>query len=187
PFNRNGVLFPRKINGKYMLLSRPSDNGHTPFGDIFLSESPDLVYWGKHRRVMTKGPNWWQYAKIGGGPVPIETNEGWLTFYHGVTKTCNDFVYSMGVALLDLDNPAIVKYRSRDYLLTPEKPYETAGFVANVAFPCAALCDAPTGRIALYYGAADTYTAVAYCRADEVLEYLKNNSRLAPGDDVDFR
>ena len=52
PFNRNAVLFPRKINGKYMLLSRPSDNGHTPFGDIFLSESPDLVYWGRHRHVM---------------------------------------------------------------------------------------------------------------------------------------
>ena len=52
PFNRNGVLFPRKINGKYYMLSRPSDNGHTPFGDIFVSESPDLTYWGRHRLVM---------------------------------------------------------------------------------------------------------------------------------------
>ena len=48
PFNRNGVLFPRKIGGNFVLLSRPSDSGHTPFGDIFISESPDLVYWGKH-------------------------------------------------------------------------------------------------------------------------------------------
>jgi beta-1,4-mannooligosaccharide/beta-1,4-mannosyl-N-acetylglucosamine phosphorylase len=52
PFNRNGVLFPRKINGNFVMLSRPSDSGHTPFGDIFLSESPDMVYWGKHRHVM---------------------------------------------------------------------------------------------------------------------------------------
>jgi beta-1,4-mannooligosaccharide/beta-1,4-mannosyl-N-acetylglucosamine phosphorylase len=66
PFNRNGVLFPRKINGKYFLLSRPSDSGHTPFGDIFISESPDLIYWGRHRHVMSKGGSgWWQGTKIG--------------------------------------------------------------------------------------------------------------------------
>ena len=58
PFNRNGVFFPRKINDKYMLLSRPSDSGHTPFGDIFLSESPDMVYLGRHRRVMRSGDTW---------------------------------------------------------------------------------------------------------------------------------
>ena len=52
PFNRNGVLFPRKINGKYAMLSRPSDNGHTPFGDIYISYSPDMKYWGEHRCVM---------------------------------------------------------------------------------------------------------------------------------------
>ena len=47
PFNRNGVLFPQKINGKYAMLSRPSDNGHTPFGDIYISYSPDMKYWGE--------------------------------------------------------------------------------------------------------------------------------------------
>ena len=79
PFNRNGVMFPRKINGNYAMLSRPSDNGHTPFGDIYYSESPDLCYWGKHRYVMgTKGG--WQSTKIGAGPIPIETDEGLLLF-----------------------------------------------------------------------------------------------------------
>ena len=58
PFNRNAVLFPRKIGGTYRLLSRPSDSGHTPFGDIYISESPDLVYWGRHRHVMGKSPEW---------------------------------------------------------------------------------------------------------------------------------
>ena len=183
PFNRNGVLFPRKVNGNYLLLSRPSDSGHTPFGDIYLSESPDLVYWGRHRRVMTRGGSgWWQGVKIGAGPIPIETTEGWLLFYHGVSGTCNGFVYSIGAALLDLDEPSRVLYRTRDYLLTPEKDYETTGFVPNVAFPCATLQDADTGRIAIYYGAADTYVAVAYTQLDELLAYLKVNSELNAGD-----
>jgi beta-1,4-mannooligosaccharide/beta-1,4-mannosyl-N-acetylglucosamine phosphorylase len=110
PFNRNGVLFPRKINGKYVMLSRPSDNGHTPFGDIFLSQSPDLVHWGEHRYVMGVAGGW-QSTKIGAGPVPIETSEGWMLFYHGVLTSCNGFVYSFGAALLDLEEPWKVIYR----------------------------------------------------------------------------
>ncbi len=90
PFNRNGVLFPRKINGNFVMLSRPSDSGHTPFGDIFVSESPDLVYWGKHKHVMTRGYNqWWQSLKIGGGAAPLETSAAWLVFDHGVAGTGN--------------------------------------------------------------------------------------------------
>ncbi|MCB9208966.1 MAG: glycoside hydrolase family 130 protein [Ignavibacteriales bacterium] len=179
PYNRNGVLFPRKINGKYMLLSRPSDTGHTPFGDIFISESPDLVYWGNHKHLMSKGgKGWWQGTKIGAGPIPIETNEGWLLFYHGVSGTCNGFVYSFGAVILDLDQPSKVLYRTRDYLLTPEKDYESVGFVPNVVFPCANLFDADTGRIAIYYGAADTYTAIAFTQVDELIQYVKNNSEV---------
>jgi len=188
PFNRNGVLFPRKINGKYVMLSRPSDSGHTPFGDIFLSESPDLVHWGKHRRVMAKGGSgWWQGIKIGAGPAPIETDKGWLMFYHGVTGTCNGYVYSFGAALLDLEDPSKVLLRTKDYILTPEKPYETTGFVPNVCFPCAALCDADTGRIAVYYGSADTYVAVAFTTAEEIYQRLQENNELVYGDDISFK
>ena len=179
PYNRNGVLFPRRIKGKYFLLSRPSDTGHTPFGNIFISESPDLVHWGKHSFVMGNGgQGWWQGTKIGAGPIPIETKEGWLLFYHGVSNTCNGFVYSIGAAILDIDDPGKVLSRTRDYLLTPEKTYETTGFVPNVAFPCACLTDADSGRIAIYYGAADTYTAIAFCQADELLDYIKSNSEV---------
>ncbi|MEM3713314.1 MAG: glycoside hydrolase family 130 protein [Thermoproteota archaeon] len=183
PFNRNGVLFPRKINGKYIMLSRPSDAGHTPFGDIFLSESPDMIHWGRHRRVMSRGGSgWWQSLKIGAGPAPIETSEGWLLFYHGVVLTCNGYVYSCGAAILDLNNPSKVLYRCRNYLLTPERDYEVCGFVPNVVFPCAALTDADTGRIAIYYGSADTYVSLAFAYVDEVIEYIKENSELNPGD-----
>lgn len=177
PFNRNGVLFPRIVNGKYLLLSRPSDSGHTPFGDIYLSESPDLIHWGNHKHIMSKGgQGWWQGVKIGAGPVPIETEEGWLLFYHGVSTTCNGFVYSFGAVILDIDDPSKVLYRTRDYLITPEKAYETVGFVPNVTFPCANLYCAETGRIAVYYGAADTYTAIAFAKIDELIDYIKNNS-----------
>ena len=182
PFNRNAALFPRKINGKFMILSRPSDSGHTPFGDIFISESFDLEHWGKHRHVMGRGNEWWQSLKIGGGAAPIETTEGWLLFYHGVAGTCNGYVYSIGGAILDIDNPSIVKYRCNTFLLTPEEWYEERGFVPNVAFPCATVHDADSGKIAIYYGCADTYVGLAFTKVDEIISYIKENSILSEED-----
>ncbi|MBO4899726.1 MAG: glycoside hydrolase family 130 protein [Lachnospiraceae bacterium] len=176
PFNRNAVLFPRKINGNFVMLSRPSDSGHTPFGDIFLSESPDMTYWGKHRHVMGASHEWWESVKIGGGAAPIETSEGWLLFYHGVATTCNGFVYSIGGAILDIDHPSIVKYRCENFILTPEAEYEERGFVPNVVFPCATIHDSETGRIALYYGAADSVVGLAFCELDDIIDYIKDHS-----------
>ncbi len=172
PYNRNGVLFPRKIGGRYMMLSRPSDNGHTPFGEIFLSQSDDLVHWGRHRWVM-RGEMPWESTKIGAGPVPIETTEGWLLFYHGVLTSCSGFVYHFGAALLDLDQPWTVIGRTSDYLLSAQAPYEQIGDVPNVVFPCAALADPATGRIAIYYGGADTVTCLAFCQAEEIVELCR--------------
>lgn len=178
PFNRNGVMFPRRIGERYGMLSRPSDNGHTPFGDIFYSETPDLEFWGRHRHVMATVPETWQGTKVGAGPVPIETSEGWLLIYHGVLTSCNGYVYHAGTALLDLDQPWKVIARSDPYVLNPRMQYECMGDVPNVVFPCAALCDAPTGRLAIYYGAADTVTAVAFARVDELIEWTRDNSML---------
>lgn len=182
PFNRNAVLFPRKINGNFMMLSRPSDSGHTPFGDIFISESPDMVYWGKHRHVMGKASNWWESLKIGGGAAPIETNEGWLLFYHGVSGTCNGYVYSIGGAILDLENPSKVLYRCKNFLLTPEEWFEERGFVPNVCFPCATLHDPESGKIAIYYGAADSYVGLAFCEFAEIMDYIKTHSHVSQAD-----
>ncbi len=177
PFNRNGVLFPRKIKGKYAMLSRPSDNGHTPFGDIFYSESPDMCHWGKHRHVMSPRGRW-ESTKIGAGPTPIETTEGWLLIYHGVLTSCNGFQYSMGAALLDIDEPWKVLYRTEPYLLSPRELYECVGDTPNVLFPCAALSDTLTGRMAIYYGGADTVTCLAFTRVDELIDFIKSNSRV---------
>lgn len=177
PFNRNGVLFPEKIDGKFAMLSRPSDNGHTPFGDIYISYSPDMKYWGEHRCVMKVTPfeqSAWQCTKIGAGPIPIRTEEGWLVFYHGVINTCNGFRYSMGAALLDIEQPTKTRYRTQPYLLAPAAPYELVGDVPNVVFPCAALTEG--NKVAVYYGAADTVVGVAFGYLDEIIEFTKHNS-----------
>lgn len=179
PFNRNGVLFPRKINGLYMMLNRPSDNGHTPFGDIFISQSKDMEFWGRHRHVMgtiKDDISAWQSTKIGPGPIPIETDEGWLMIYHGVINTCNGFVYRMGAALLDLNEPWKVLARSKNYIMAPWEQYECMGDVPNVVFPCAALHDKESGKIAIYYGCADTVTGLAFTTVDRLVDYIKKNT-----------
>ena len=173
PFNRNGVLFPRRIAGAYAMLSRPSDGGHTAFGDIFYSKSPDLVHWGRHRHVMAPVPLSWQATKIGAGPTPIETEDGWLVLYHGVLTSCNGFVYAMGAALLDLDEPWRVVARGSRYLLAPHVPYEQVGDVPNVVFPCAALVDERADRLTIYYGGADTVVCMAHAHLSELLEFTR--------------
>ena len=181
PYNRNGVLFPRKIGGMYTMLSRPSDTGHTAFGDIFLSQSPDLEFWGRHRHVMSPAPfeqSAWQCMKIGAGPVPIETPEGWLLLYHGVLHSCNGYVYAFGSALLDLEQPWKVLARSGRYLISPQTLYECVGDVPNVAFPCASLYDEPTGRLAVYYGCADTVTGLAFGYVPDIIRFTKETNIL---------
>lgn len=177
PVARNGVLFPRKINGEYMLFVRPCDKGHTPYGEIYISHSRDLEYWGKHRFVMAPVNNW-EMTKVGAGPTPIETDMGWLVFYHGVITSCNGFTYSMGAAILDINEPWKVLHRADSYLLAPHEIYECAGDVPNVVFPCAALTDAGTGRIAIYYGAADTSVALAFTTAEETVKYILENDMI---------
>ena len=174
PVSRNGVLFPRKVNGEYMLFSRPCDKGHTPYGDIFLSHSPDLTYWGKHRFVI-KPEMVWESTKVGAGPTPIETDEGWLCFYHGVLTSCNGFTYSMGAMIVDKDEPWKVLHRADCYLLSPREIYEFVGDVPNVCFPCAALADSETGRIAIYYGGADTVVGLAFTTVDETINFIKEH------------
>ncbi|MCK4979799.1 MAG: glycosidase, partial [Candidatus Delongbacteria bacterium] len=97
----------------------------------------------------------------------------WLMIYHGVLTSCNGFVYHMGVALLDLEEPWKVKKRSKNYILAPWKQYECVGDVPNVVFPCAALTDSTTGKIAIYYGCADTVTGLAFTTVDELMNSME--------------
>ena len=96
--------------------------------------------------------------------------------YHGVIKTCNGFRYAMGTALLDLEQPDKVLYRTQPYLLGPATNYEMVGDVPNVVFPCAALHEVENDRLAIYYGAADTCVAMAFGHLSEVIDFTKENS-----------
>ena len=172
PANRNCVMFPRKINGQYAIYHRPSDRGHTPFGDIYYAESPDLVHWGHHRFVL--GPKGgWQSMKTGPGPHPIETTEGWLLIYHGVWCSCNGYIYSAGGALLDLDKPWKVIARTKDYLMYPTELYERVGDVPNVLFPSSAVVEG--NKIRLYYGCADTCISMAEAELSHVIDWIKEH------------
>jgi len=174
PSNRNCVIFPRKIDGKYAILHRPSDLGHTSFGCIFYSTSPDLIHWGCHRDVMQTKRSGWQSTKIGPGPAPIEIDEGWLLIYHGVWTSCNGYLYYVGGAILEKDNPWKVLYRTKDYLLAPTEMYERVGDVPNVVFPSSAIVE--NDKIRLYYGCADTCISMAEAKLEEVIDFVKNHS-----------
>lgn len=174
PNCRNGALFPRKINGNYMLLARPSDNASSMFGNIFISESKDLEYWGHHRLITRNGWANWNGVKCGGGPIPIETDEGWLVIVHGVLYNCNNLVYSMGALILDKDDPTKVIHKCENFLMTPQAIYEVTGHTPNVVFPTNVLVG-EDGKLAIYYGAADCVTCLAFSTIDILVNYIKEH------------
>ncbi|MFD0672571.1 glycoside hydrolase family 130 protein [Cohnella sp. GCM10027633] len=162
PENKDVMLFPETINGKYYALHRPVPKA---FGspEMWIAESPDLDHWGNHRFLMGLSEQGWDSARMGGGAVPIRTDRGWLVLYHGAD---GNHRYCMGAALLDLENPAKVLARSRVPVLEPEADYEVNGFFGKVVFSCGAILMDKTVR--MYYGAADEVMAVADISLDEI-------------------
>jgi predicted GH43/DUF377 family glycosyl hydrolase len=174
PEDKNASLFPRRINGDWVLIHRPVTVRSGPKAEIWVSRSRDLDAWRRPERVLRTRPGaWWDSVRIGAGPPPIETPEGWLLIYHGVRNTANGSIYRVGLALLDLDRPSRCLHRSPDWVLSPTAPYERIGDVPNVVFPSGAIHDADTDQIRLYYGAADTSIALATATLSDVLEYVR--------------
>lgn len=170
---RNSVLFPEKINGQYVRFERPNV---TPWG-IWISYSPDLIYWGNHKLLMTPyGNNIWEDNKIGAGAPPIKTKKGWLNIYHATTHTMNGHTYRLGVALHDLKDPAKVLGVADQFILAPNKIHETSGYVPNVVFTCGAIPE-EDGTIKIYYGAADTCMNVATARIDDLIDLCLKGRR----------
>ncbi len=168
--NKDVVLFPEKINQKYLALHRPHRWVGPKFGvdkpSIWISEGDALPNFEKHALLMQPEQDW-EGSKIGSGPPPIKTRDGWLLIYHGVDK---DSVYRAGAALLDLDNPFNVIARTKGPILEPEESYERVGDVNNVVFPTGAcIIDE---RLHVYYGAADKVCSLAVVELDAFLEYL---------------
>ncbi|MBU2575142.1 MAG: glycosidase [Elusimicrobia bacterium] len=194
---RDTVLFPEKINGKYVMLHRPHNWTqkfiHEKGGKLYLevkentiewpleekpdffpekagiwiAYSSDLKNWSGHKLIM-QGKEIWESGKIGAGPQPIKTDKGWLLIYHGVGPDKGVSKYKTGAVLLDLNDPSRIIARTKDPILEPEKDYEIAGDVANVVFPEGII--EKDGELYIYYGAADNTCCLASCRLNELLE-----------------
>ncbi len=180
--NRNGVLFPEKIDGKYLRLDRPNEidlpDGPATGSIIRLSESEDLLEWEAVGPVISGRSHYWD-ERIGAGPPPIKTKKGWLQIYHGVaTHFASSNIYQVGVMLLDLENPLKVIARSRYNILEPREMYELVGQVPNVVFPSGAIVeeiDADgfaklNSKVFIYYGAADTSVCLAFSTIEELIQ-----------------
>ncbi len=172
--DKDAVLFPRRIGGRIAMLHRIAPDIQLVWFDS-LDElyDPPLALWRDHLRtldehVILRPARTWEAKKIGAGPPPIETEEGWLLVYHGVD---HDHVYRAGLALLDLDDPRRVIARTAQPVLEPTFDFERVGDVDNVVFPSGAAVIGDS--LHLYYGAADRVIGHAEAPMSEVLDLLR--------------
>lgn len=170
--DRDVILFPETIHGRYAMLHRPMSWVGRNFGveqpAMWISFSDDLLVWSDSR-LLAKAEFDWE-RKIGGNTVPLRTDDGWLLLYHAVGE---DGYYRLGAMLLDIHDPATVTHRTEDWILEPVETYETNGCYegGGVVFPCGKVLIGDT--LFVYYGAADKYVAMATCKLKELLGYLK--------------
>ncbi len=168
PENKDVVFFPKKIGSKYYALHRPNVS-FIGKPSIWISTSDDLIHWGNHRLFLNPRNNRWERIKIGAGPEPIQTDRGWLIFYH----SCGDReTYSMNLILSEKKNPHKIIGYSEKPILIPNNNYEREGVVPNVVF-CNGWIIHKDQRIFIYYGASDKYVALAETSLDLLLNSIK--------------
>jgi predicted GH43/DUF377 family glycosyl hydrolase len=176
PEDKDAALFPRRIDGRWALIHRP-----TPLAGpahIWLAFSPDLRHWGDHTLLLpAREGAWWDAGKIGLGPPPLETPEGWLMLYHGVRSTASGSLYRAGLVLLDLEDPRRVLHRTDEWVFGPSKSYEQTGDVGGVVFPCGWIHDPTTDELRIYYGAADSAIALATATLSDLVAYVRSCPR----------
>ena len=174
PEDKDAALLSRRINGYWALIHRPVT---TLGAHMWISYSPDLQHWGRHRVILeARRGGWWDANKIGLCSPPIETPKGWLMIYHGVRETAAGSIYRLGLALFDLERPEICLQRGDSWMFGPEAPYERTGDVKDVVFPCGQTIDADGDTVHLYYGAADSCMALATGSVRCLLSWLDANS-----------
>lgn len=170
PENKDVVLFPEKINGDYLALHRPNPNAHFSSPEIWLARSPDLLHWGGHTRLLGNEAGW-ATAKVGGGTAPIRTRRGWLSLYHGHIGPESNAEgigrYVAAALLQDLGEPERVVGLSPEPIMIAETEFELAGYLPNIVFPTAML--RKNDFVDVYYGAADTTTAVTRYMLEDLL------------------
>jgi predicted GH43/DUF377 family glycosyl hydrolase len=168
--DKDVVIFPEKINGKYVMMHRPNWVGEkygTSNPSIWLAYSDNLQEWSDDK-ILIQSEQKWEQRKVGGGCPPIKTKEGWMVFYHGVDA---DFRYMAGVILLDIQDPSIVLARSKRPVLEPRESYEVVGDVPNVVFPTGTVM--LDNKLYVYYGAADKVIGLATADLDDILDLLE--------------
>jgi predicted GH43/DUF377 family glycosyl hydrolase len=159
--NKDAVIFPEKIGGRYVMLHRIEP-------DLCIAFSDDLTHWCDIKSVMTPRAHGWDNWKLGVGGTPIKMENYWMVIYHGVSV---ERLYSLGIILLDADNPERVLYRSRKAILAPKRDYERFGKVPNVVFSCGNVVIGD--ELYLYYGAADSVICVAKMNMEKLLASLR--------------
>lgn len=172
PEDKDASLFPQRFEngfrkGRFALIHRPIVGGE---GHIWISFSPDLKHWGDHKILLSPKPGYWDSYRVGLGPPPIKTPQGWLIIYHGIQETASGKLYRIGLALLDLDQPWRVIRRSEEWIFSPQEMYEQRGNVSGVVFPCG--CVVQGDEIRLYYGGADKVVGLAIGKMDEIMNLL---------------
>ncbi len=174
PADKDAALLPRRFNGYWLMIHRPT----TSLGaHIYISQSPDLIHWGRHHLVIpARQGAWWDASRVGLAAPPIETAKGWLMLYHGVKETPGGSIYRVGLALLDLQHPWRCARRSTEWIFGPVMPYERLGDVNGVVFPCGSVLEQDRETIRVYYGAADTSICLAYARLSELIKWLEHHT-----------
>jgi predicted GH43/DUF377 family glycosyl hydrolase len=176
--NKDVVIFPEKTDGAWTAFHRPVENINIRPLAIMAAESPDLVHWGRHRWVMGCAPKpGWYSRRIGAGPPPVRTSEGWLTIFHGVRerhKGDPTGAYSAGAILTAFDEPWRPVAVSEEPFMFPEEEWEVSGYVGDVVFPTGIVADLDDpDRLHVYYGCADSCVAVATFSTRDILAHLK--------------
>lgn len=168
--DKDAAIFPKLINGEFALIHRPSNEQGA---HMWISLSPDLRNWGGHEIILParKGA-WWDANKIGLGPPPVETEQGWLVFYHGVRRHASGSIYRVGLALFDIENPMVCLKRSQSWIFGPETEYETSGDVSHVVFPTGVTVSDDRSTLNIYYGASDSSICLATAKVEELLNWL---------------
>jgi len=174
PEDKDAALLPRRINGRWLMVHRPTTGAEA---NIYISESPDLIHWGRHHLALAhrQGP-WWDTSRVGLASPPIETAAGWLMLYHGVKNTAAGCLYRVGLALFDLEEPWRCRRRGAEWVMGPIEPYERSGDVSDVVFPCGHTLGEDGDRLNVYYGAADSCIGLASTRVSALLAWLERHS-----------
>ncbi len=173
-WDKDALLFPKKINNQFALLHRIRPDMQI----IYFRDFDDLTddYWRTYLKDLKKyvvlEPKFpFENRYIGGGCPPIETEDGWLIIYHGVEDTLSGKIYHAGAALLDLKNPLKVLGRLKQPLFSPKDSWEKAGNAGSIVFPTGTVLK--NGRLYIYYGAADTCIGAKSVDLAELLSELK--------------